>query len=36
MNKIEDSNAPLDVFDFVLPTVADVLAVNLVVEPAGE
>jgi hypothetical protein len=35
-HKIEDSKAPLDVFDFVLPPVANVLAVDLAIEPAGE
>src|ERR1700676_5083186 len=35
-DKIEDSDAPVNVFDFVLPAVADVLAVDLPVEPAGE
>ena len=35
-DKIEDSDAPLDVLDFVLPAIADVLAVDLAVEPAGE
>ena len=36
MYEIEDSNAPLDVLDFVLSAIADVLAVDLAVEPAGE
>src|SRR5260370_31856960 len=35
-DKIEHPDTPLDVFDFVLPAVADVLAVDLAVEPAGE
>src|ERR1017187_3477389 len=35
-DKIEHSNTPLDVFDFVFPAIADVLAVDLAVEPAGE
>ncbi len=35
-DKIEHSDTPLNIFDFVFATVADVLAVNLAVEPAGE
>src|SRR6266851_4836978 len=35
-DKIEHSDAPLDVFDFVLPAIADVLAVDLAVESARE
>src|ERR1700686_2319334 len=34
--KIDDSDAPLGVFDFMFPAVADVLAVDLAVQPAGE
>src|SRR5713226_9970440 len=35
-NKIEHSDAPLDVFDFVFPAIADVLAFDLPIEAAGE
>src|SRR5260370_35686005 len=35
-DKIEHSDAPLDVFDFVLPAIADVLAVDLAVETHRE
>ena len=35
-NEIEHSDAPLDVFDFVFAAVANVLAVDLAVEPARE
>src|ERR1700734_2172206 len=35
-DKVEHSDAPMDVFDFVLPAIADVLAVDLAVEAAGE
>src|SRR6266478_2531302 len=35
-NKIEHSDAPLDVLDFVFVAVANVLAVDLAVEAAGE
>src|SRR5271155_515745 len=35
-DKVEHCDAPMDVFDFVLPTIADVLAVDLAVETAGE
>jgi hypothetical protein len=35
-NIIEHSDAPLNVFDFVFPTVANVLAVDLAVETARE
>jgi hypothetical protein len=35
-DKIEHSDTPLDVFDFVFPAIADVLVVDLAIEPAGE
>ena len=35
-DKIEHSDASLDVFDFVLPAIANILAVDLAVEPARE
>src|SRR5207245_9623124 len=35
-DKIEDSDAPLNVFEFMFPPVADVLAVDLAVETSGE
>src|SRR6266481_5528809 len=35
-DKIEDSNAPLDVFEFVFPAVAKVLPTDLAVQPARE
>jgi hypothetical protein len=35
-HKIEDSNASLDVLDFVSPAVAEVLAVDLAVKPTGK
>src|SRR5580704_10066592 len=35
-NKVEHSDAAMDVFDFVLPAIANVLAVDLSVEAAGK
>src|SRR6266849_9743121 len=35
-NEIEHSDAPLDVFDFVFPAIADVLAFDLAIEATGE
>src|ERR1700683_4682335 len=35
-NEIEHSDAPLNVFDFVFPAIADVLAFDLPIEAAGE
>src|ERR1700728_1669745 len=35
-NEIEHSDAPLDVFELVFPTIADVLAFDLPIEAAGE
>ena len=34
-DKIEYPNSPLNEFDFVLPTIADVFPVDLAVEPTG-
>ena len=35
-NEIKHSDASLDVFDFVFPAIADVLAFDLAIEAAGE
>ena len=35
-DKIEDSDAPLNVFEFVFPAIAKVLAADLAVQPARE
>jgi hypothetical protein len=35
-DEIEHCDAPLNKFDLVLPTIADVFPVDLAIEPAGE